>query len=49
MGYVKNRIKVGEKLKSARLNAGLTQEQVAEKVNCESAYISRLENNKAPR
>ena len=34
---------MGEKLKSARLAAGLTQGQLAEKVGCQQRDISRWE------
>ena len=35
---------MGEKLKAARLAAGLTQAQLAEKVGCQQRDISRWEN-----
>ena len=34
-------------LKEERLRAGLTQEQLAEKIGTKKTYISRLENGKA--
>lgn len=34
-------------LKEERIRAGLTQEQLAEKIGTKKAYISRLENGKA--
>ncbi len=37
---------ISEILKDARLNANLTQEQLAEKVGTKKSYISRLENGK---
>lgn len=40
-------IQVGNKLKSARIAAGYTQEQVAEILNCSSRYIGQLETNKS--
>lgn len=39
-------IKVGKKLKSARLSAGYTQEQVAEKLDCSNRYIGQLETDR---
>ncbi|EEG72603.1 DNA-binding helix-turn-helix protein [[Clostridium] hylemonae DSM 15053] len=38
--------KIGFRVKQARLNAGLTQEELAEKANMSSSFISRLENGK---
>lgn len=38
---------VGMKIRSARLEAGLTQEQLAKKSGTSKHYISRLENNKS--
>lgn len=35
---------MGEKLKAARLAAGLSQYQLAEKVGCSQHHISRWEN-----
>ena len=35
---------MGEKLRAARLAAGLTQGQLAEKVGCQQRDISRWEN-----
>jgi len=37
---------ISEMLKEARKDAGLTQEQLAEKVGTKKSYISRLENGK---
>jgi HTH-type transcriptional regulator/antitoxin HipB len=37
---------ISEMLKSARKEANLTQEQLAEKVGTKKSYISRLENGK---
>jgi len=37
---------VSEMLKEARKEAGLTQEQLAERVGTKKSYISRLENGK---
>jgi HTH-type transcriptional regulator/antitoxin HipB len=37
---------VSEMLKEARKQAGLTQEQLADKVGTKKSYISRLENGK---
>lgn len=39
-------IKVGNILKNARIAAGLTQEQVAEKLDCSNRYIGQLETNR---
>lgn len=39
-------IKIGKKLKNARLISGYTQEQVAEKINCAPRYIGQLETNR---
>ncbi|KMZ52459.1 helix-turn-helix domain-containing protein [Dorea sp. D27] len=38
--------KIGLRVKQARLDAGLTQEELAEKANLSSSFISRLENGK---
>ena len=38
---------LAEHLKEERLKAGLTQEQLAEKIGTKKSYISRLENGKA--
>lgn len=38
---------LAQTLKEERLRAGLTQEQLAEKVGIKRTYISRLENGKA--
>ena len=37
---------ISEMLKEARLEANMTQEQLAEKVGTKKSYISRLENGK---
>jgi DNA-binding XRE family transcriptional regulator len=37
--------KLGAMLKEARLGAGLTQEELAEKVGTTKSYISKLEND----
>lgn len=38
---------LAETLKEERLRAGLTQEQLAERIGTKKAYISRLENGKS--
>ena len=38
---------LAETLKEERLRAGLTQEQLAERIGTKKTYISRLENGKA--
>ena len=38
---------LAETLKEERLRAGLTQEQLAEKIGTKKTYISRIENGKA--
>ena len=38
---------LAERLKEERLKAGLTQEQLAEKIGTKKSYISRLVNGKA--
>ncbi|WP_455669171.1 helix-turn-helix domain-containing protein [Phocaeicola sp.] len=38
---------LAERLKEERLKAGLTQEQLAEKIGTKKTYISRIENGKA--
>jgi DNA-binding XRE family transcriptional regulator len=38
---------LAERLKEERKKAGLTQEQLAEKIGTKKSYISRLENGKA--
>ncbi len=40
-------IQVGKQLKNARISAGLTQEQVAEKLDCSNRYIGQLETNRS--
>ena len=42
-GY--EQFKIGVLLKQARLDAGLTQEQVAEKLHTKKSAISRIENH----
>jgi DNA-binding XRE family transcriptional regulator len=37
--------KIGEMLKQARIEAGLTQEDVAKKLNTKKSAISRIENH----
>lgn len=38
---------LAERLKEERIKAGLTQEQLAQKIGTKKSYISRLENGKA--
>ncbi|HZY10425.1 MAG TPA: helix-turn-helix transcriptional regulator [Bacteroidota bacterium] len=38
---------ISETLKAARLEAEMTQEQLAEKIGTKKSYISRIENGKA--
>lgn len=38
---------LAERLKEERLKAGLTQEQLAQKIGTKKTYISRIENGKA--
>lgn len=40
-------MEIGEKLKNSRLNAGMTQEQIAEKINVSRQTISNWENGKS--
>ena len=35
-------MEIGKKLKNARIEAGLTQEKAAEKINVSQSFISRL-------
>ena len=35
---------IGEKIKEARLMAGLTQEELAEKIDMDSKHLSKIEN-----
>ena len=35
---------IGEQLKAERLKAGMTQEQLADKIGTKKSYISRIEN-----
>jgi len=37
---------IGEQLKAERLKAGLTQEQLAERIGTKKSYISRVENGR---
>lgn len=37
--------KIGEMLRQARLEKGLTQEELADKVGTTKSYISKIENN----
>lgn len=41
-----NMFQIGRQLKRARKQAGLTQEQLANRVGTSKAYISRIENNR---
>lgn len=43
----KRNIVVGMQIRSARIEAGLTQEELAQKSGTSKHYISRLENNKS--
>lgn len=38
---------IGEQLKVERLKAGLTQEELADKIGTKKSFISRVENGKA--
>ena len=38
---------IGEQLKDERIRAGLTQEQLADKIGTKKSYISKLENGHA--
>ena len=38
---------IGEKLKDERLKAGLTQEQLADKIGTKKSFISRVEKGRA--
>ena len=38
---------IGEQLKDERLKAGLTQEELADKIGTKKSFISRVENGKA--
>lgn len=42
-GY--NEFKIGELLKQARLEAGITQEDLAQQLNTKKSAISRIENH----
>lgn len=37
---------LSERLKEERLNAGMTQKQLADKIGADKGYISRIENGK---
>ncbi len=37
--------KLGQKIKEIRLKSGLTQDNLAEMVNCNTSHISNIENN----
>lgn len=37
---------LGERLKEERINAGMTQQQLADKIGKDKGYISRIENGK---
>mgnify|MGYP003561492915 FL=1 len=37
-------MEIGEKLKNSRMNAGMTQEQIAEQINVSRQTISNWEN-----
>lgn len=37
---------IGNRIKIARQNAGITQEQLAESLECSTSFISRLENGR---
>lgn len=39
-------IKIGKKLKTARISAGYTQEEVSEKLDYSTRYIGQLETNR---
>lgn len=39
------KLKVGDKLQNARKSCGLTQEQVADKLDCSPRYLGQLETN----
>lgn len=41
--YLKEYKQIAEKLKKARLESGLTQEEVAEKIKKPQSYISKVE------
>lgn len=38
---------IGEQLKDERLKAGLTQEELADKIGTKKSFVSRVENGKA--
>lgn len=38
---------LGRELKKARISAGITQEELAQKVGISNSYISKLENSKS--
>ena len=41
-------MEIGKKLKNARVQSGMTQENVAEKINVSRQTISNWENEKSP-
>ncbi len=41
-------VPVGKNIKKARIDAGLTQKELAEKVNLTYNYISQIENDRLP-
>lgn len=41
-----SKVQLGKIIKKARENAGLTQEQLAEKVGVHPSYVSRIERGK---
>lgn len=45
--YTKEQRTVAARLKSARLEAGLTQAEVSEALGCRQAFISKLESGQA--
>ena len=47
MRHKNNEIKIGKKLKNARIACGYTQEQVAELLNCSNRYLGQLETNRS--
>lgn len=42
-----NFVKVGERVKEARIEKNITQEELCEKCGCTTSHLSRLENGKA--
>lgn len=47
MKHTNKEIKIGDKLKNARISCGYTQEQVSEKIDCSPRYIGQLETNQS--